>query len=73
MHRVDDSRHDGTSFSSAKVSTEPGQLQFAFEGREEALAHGVVIGISDLTHRGSHTCLTTAVVRRQIKLAAWRH
>src|SRR5215471_25807 len=35
--------------------------QFAFEGREEALAHGVVIGITDRTHRGSHTCLTTAV------------
>src|SRR5215472_12233739 len=35
--------------------------QFAFEGREEALAHGVVIDIADRTHRGSHTCLTTAV------------
>src|ERR1700751_1362360 len=35
--------------------------QFAFEGREEAFAHGVVIGIADRTHRGSHTGLTTAV------------
>jgi len=41
---------------------EPAALeQFAFEGREEALAHGVVIGIADRTHRGSHTGLTTAV------------
>jgi hypothetical protein len=31
------------------------------KGREEALAHGVVIGLADRTHRGSHTCLTTAV------------
>src|ERR1700757_4921989 len=44
---------------------EPAALeQFAFEGREEALAHGVVIGIADRTHRGSHTCLTTAVAER---------
>src|SRR6201997_5892202 len=35
--------------------------QFAFEGREEALAHGIVISIADRTHRGSHTGLTTAV------------
>src|SRR5690348_17568965 len=41
---------------------EPAALeQFAFEGREEALAQGVVIGIADRTHRGSHTGLTTAV------------
>src|SRR5215467_12514733 len=35
--------------------------QFAFEGREEALAHGIVISIADRTHRRSHTGLTTAV------------
>ena len=35
--------------------------KLAFEGGEEALAHGVVVGVADRTHRGAHTCLTAAV------------
>ena len=31
--------------------------ELAFESREEALAHGVVIGVPDRTHRGAHTAL----------------
>src|ERR1700739_4909650 len=45
--------------------------QFAFEGREEAFAHGVVIGIADRTHRGSHTCLTTAVAAIEVYCEPW--
>ena len=35
--------------------------KLAFEGGEEALAHGVVIGVVDRTHRGAHTCIAAAV------------
>jgi hypothetical protein len=35
--------------------------KLAFEGGEEALAHGVVIGVADRTHRGAHACLTAVL------------
>ena len=35
--------------------------KLAFEGGEEALAHGVVIGVADRTHRGAHTCIAATV------------
>src|SRR5947209_19641217 len=34
--------------------------QLALEGREEALAHGVVVGVTHTAHRGPDTGLTTA-------------
>src|SRR5208283_1067801 len=34
--------------------------QFAFQGREEAFAHRVVVAIADRTHRGAHSCFTAA-------------
>ena len=35
--------------------------KLAFEGGEEALAHGVVIFVADRTHRGTHTCIAAAM------------
>ena len=35
--------------------------KLAFERGEEALAHGVIIGVADRTHRGAHTCIAAAV------------
>jgi hypothetical protein len=35
----------------------PAVQEFGFERREEALAHRVVIGIADRSHRGANTCL----------------
>ncbi len=39
--------------------------QLAFERGEKALAHGIVEAITDRTHRGSHTGLPAAVLRRR--------
>src|ERR1700761_4070271 len=39
--------------------------QFAFEGGEEALAHGVVEAIAYGTHRRPHTCRLTALAKGQ--------
>jgi hypothetical protein len=35
--------------------------KFEFEGREEALAHRVVVGITDRAHRGSHARLAATL------------
>lgn len=43
------------------VRIESGAIdEFAFEGGEEALAHGVVVAISDRSHGGSDTSFKTA-------------
>ena len=34
--------------------------QLAFEGGEETLAHGVVVGVADRAHRGAHAGITAA-------------
>jgi cytosine/adenosine deaminase-related metal-dependent hydrolase len=34
--------------------------QFAFQGCEETLAHGVVVGVADRTYRGPHACIAAA-------------
>ena len=34
--------------------------QLAFEGGEETLAHGIVVGIADRAHRGAHAGITAA-------------
>jgi hypothetical protein len=34
--------------------------EFAFEDREEAFTHRVVVGVTDRAHRGAHTGLPTA-------------
>src|ERR1700693_1969611 len=34
--------------------------QLAFERGEEALAHGVVVGVSDRTHRRANACIAAA-------------
>ena len=38
----------------------PAIEQLAFEGGEEALRHGVVIGVSDRSHRGADASLPTS-------------
>src|SRR6476620_3984271 len=35
--------------------------KLAFEGGEEALAHGIVVCVADRTHRGAHAGVTAAV------------
>jgi hypothetical protein len=35
--------------------------KFAFERGEEALAHGIVVCVTDRTHRGAHASVTAAV------------
>ena len=39
--------------------------QFAFQGGEEALGHGVVIAVTDRAHRGGDASLTAAPTERQ--------
>lgn len=39
--------------------------QLALEGREEALGHGVVVGVADRAHRGSHARLLAAAAEGQ--------
>ena len=34
--------------------------QLAFEGGEETLAHGVVVGVADRAHRGAHAGIAAA-------------
>ena len=38
--------------------------QLAFESGEEALAHGVVIGVADRAHRGTHARIAAALAER---------
>jgi hypothetical protein len=38
--------------------------ELAFEGGEEALAEGVVVGVADRTHGRTHAGLATAVAKR---------
>ena len=41
---------------------EPAAIEkLAFEGGEEALAHGIVVCVADRTHRGAHARVTAAV------------
>src|SRR6476619_7027588 len=40
--------------------------KLAFEGGEEALAHGVVIGVADRAHRGTHACLTAELAELEV-------
>src|SRR5690349_25073158 len=35
--------------------------KLALERGEEALAHGIVVCVTDRTHRGMHACVTAAV------------
>src|SRR6516165_7099704 len=44
------------------LALEPAPIeQLALERSEEALAHGIVVGVSDRAHRGAHTGLTAAL------------
>src|SRR4051794_25812573 len=41
---------------------EPAAIEkLAFEGGEEALAHGIVVSVTDRTHRGAYARVTAAV------------
>ena len=42
----------------------PAGEEFAFQGREEALGHGVVVGVTDRAHRRPHTRLAAAAAGR---------
>ena len=37
--------------------------QFAFEGGEEALAHGIVEAVAHRTHRRSHACIAATLAK----------
>ena len=42
--------------------------QFALEARKEALRHGVVVGVTDASHRWPHTELAAALTERQARV-----
>ena len=53
-------------YSGLRLGSEPPPLQqFGFERREEALGHGVVIGIAHRAHRWSHAGLAATLAEGQ--------
>src|SRR5262249_39001971 len=48
----------------ASVPESASSEQLALKRREEALAHGIIVGVSDRAHRGAHACLSAALPER---------
>ena len=59
VEALDEGEHGAAGFRLGLEATAIKEL--AFEGGEEALAHGVVIGVSNRAHRGAHACLAAAM------------
>src|SRR3954451_18051038 len=61
---VAEDRHSGLGLRGEPASCQ----QLAFQCGEEALAHGVVVGVTDRPHGWAHTRLPTAAAERQRRI-----
>src|SRR5438132_13537214 len=61
---VAEDRHSGLGLRGEPAACQ----QLAFQCGEEALAHGVVVGVTDRPHGWAHTRLPTAAAERQRRI-----
>src|SRR5690349_224380 len=61
---VAEDRHSGLGLRGELAACQ----QLAFQCGEEALAHGVVVGVTDRPHGWAHTRLPTAAAERQRRI-----